>query len=203
MPAGEERATPAALQRHRVRRRHHRAQQAPGRELQGGPHRGAGEFLLSLILSLFSIFSLSNSHSLSLSPLLFLFLHLLSLIYLSISSSFSPSPSPQVEEFAYKATNWTDSRAGDLLYMFLGPACTALAFRIYAQSRQMQDRLPAIIGTSAALAGACNMGGGLTPAEDAGGVLKHAVPSRVSFSSNLPLPPSSSTAQEPPSSSPP
>lgn len=69
----------------------------------------------------------------------------------------NPSADPieaLVNEFSYKAGIWKDSKSGDLLYMFLGPACAALAFRIYSQARKMQNKLPAIIGASAVAAGA-------------------------------------------------
>ena len=46
----------------------------------------------------------------------------------------------------------TDMRIGDLFALILGPACTALAFRIFSNSEKLHSKLPAILTASAVAA---------------------------------------------------
>ena len=46
----------------------------------------------------------------------------------------------------------TDMRIGDIFALILGPACTALAFRIFSNSEKLHSKLPAILTASAVAA---------------------------------------------------
>lgn len=47
------------------------------------------------------------------------------------------------------ANGTAEMKTGDYLALVLGPACTALAFRIFSQSEKLQSKLPAILAASA------------------------------------------------------
>jgi LrgB-like family len=72
------------------------------------------------------------------------------------------------EDFGKRGRSWIDSllcyttptasalasgtaamKTGDYFALVLGPACTALAFRIFSQSEKLQSKLPAILAASA------------------------------------------------------
>lgn len=86
-----------------------------------------------------------------------------------LSDRFMCTGSKHLEEaFGKRGRSWIDSllcyttptasalangtvamKTGDYFALVLGPACTALAFRIFSQSEKLQSKLPAILAASA------------------------------------------------------
>lgn len=65
------------------------------------------------------------------------------------STSFS---TPSIPATLLPPASIADMRIGDLFALILGPACTALAFRIFSNSEKLHSKLPAILTASAVAA---------------------------------------------------